>query len=389
MAYYSGVMGANAPGNLVSILDTYLLENEHWTLYDENGTLPGANKITNGDFAAGNTGWTVGANWSTASGAAVHTPGSAAVLSQSQGAITAGVCYDYTFTVSGMTAGTLTVTIPTYCTGSSLVVSSDGTYNVRFICTGSGTGVLTFTPASAFDGALDDVSGYVNYTTSSHVYRCYDAAENCDFYVKVYDTYVGLGYASVQLWEGWNAGSHVGVGASLTAPGTATSLRMSVPLVGQSWGISVRDHCFIFQDYSNKVGTYVGQPIRYDTSKNIVIYCGWGNDQTAGNPLGMYGSVPATAWAALFDDTGATANIGMVAGNGGSNAGVKTIGGDVILRNTLIYSGTTSLIMGKLEGIASYGTGAIAGIVNAETVVINGVTWKACYNTNLSFFEMA
>ena len=97
----------------------------------------------------------------------------------------------------------------------------------------------------------------------------------------------------------------------------------------------------------------------------------------------------AVAWAALFDDTGATTTIGMVSSNGGSNAGVKTIGGDVILRNTLVYSSTTGLIMGKLEGIAGYGTGAVAGIANAETVVINGVTWRACYNTNLSFFEMA
>lgn len=218
-----------------------------------------------------------------------------------------------------------------------------------------------------------------------NVYKCLDAAANCLFYVRVDNWTIG-GVGIIQLWEGWDAGAHAGIGASLTAVGTSATLKMTHGIGG--YGISVRDHCFIWQDYVNNRGVYIGQPRRKDTSKNIVVFIGSG-DTPGANPLGVPGAVVATAWGSLFDELGNKVALGFVMSGGGATAIVKTITGVLELRETPLVNLTTKLIMGELEGVASYGAATTAGIVTGDTCVIGGVTWKAIYATNLSWVEQA
>jgi hypothetical protein len=386
MAYSSGILGANAFGNLIAILDAKLLENAHWSIYDAAAGVD-AEILTNGNFAAGNTDWSVAANWSTATGAAVHTPGSAGALAQSIASLANHIYWyiDVTFTASVSASNVvLTVTNGTLVsiTGGTATIAASGTYTARFYINHvSNTPVLTFTPNTLFDGSIDDVAGTV-VTSNCKVYRCYDATENCDFYMWVDDAHPG--FSVIQLWEGWNAGTHVGVGASLAAAGTSAHLKINYAPGG--WGISVRDHCFTWQDYVGDGGAFVGQPDRYDTSKNIVVFCGPGHTATT-NSLGAPATSSEAAWSTLFDENGNKVNLSFI-GMSGATSRVKTIGGEVILRENQLVNQTSFLVLGKMPGVASYG-GSASGIITGDTVVIGGVTWRACYSTYLSFVELA
>jgi hypothetical protein len=218
------------------------------------------------------------------------------------------------------------------------------------------------------------------------VYECIDVAAVCLFYIYVDNTVAAIG--TVQLWEGWNAGAHVGVGAFLTVIGTSASLKMTYGAGG--YGISVRDHCFIWQDYVGSRGTYIGQPRRKDTTLNIVVYCGSGGTPGA-NALGMSGTVVATAWASLFDELGNKVPVGYSGANGGNAFIVKTILGELELRETPLSTNTTTrMILGELEGVCSYGGGGIAGIATGDTCLMpGGNTWRAILNTYLTFVEEA
>jgi len=215
------------------------------------------------------------------------------------------------------------------------------------------------------------------------VYRCIDVAAACLFYVYIDNTVAAVG--TVQLWEDWNAGAHVGVGASLTFIGTSISLKMSYGAGG--YGISVRDHCFIWMSFFNSRGAYIGQPRRKNTALNIVVYCGSGGTP-GNNALGMSGISPGYAWASLFDELGNISALGFSGSSGGATFVIKTILGELELRETPLYNTVTNFILGELEGVASYSTAGITGVVTGDTCLMpGGNTWIAVLNGVLSFNE--
>jgi hypothetical protein len=111
----------------------------------------------NRDFSgAGN--WT-GANWAVSGGKFVHTAGNTAAATLAYTAFTAssilsGYPYELTFTVSGLTAGTVTPALGTYAYSA---ITTNGTYTI-YINASADNVNLTFTPTSPFDGALDNIS---------------------------------------------------------------------------------------------------------------------------------------------------------------------------------------------------------------------------------------
>jgi hypothetical protein len=217
------------------------------------------------------------------------------------------------------------------------------------------------------------------------VYECIDVAAACLFYVYIDNTVATVG--TVQLWEGWNAGAHVGVGAFLTFIGTSVSLKINYGAGG--YGISVRDHCFIWQDYVTSRGAYIGQPRRKNTALNIVVYCGSGGTP-ANNALALPGFVGGNAWASLFDELGNKVAVGFSMSGGGATAIVKTILGELELRETPLTNTVTGFIIGELEGVASYGSGTGAGIATGDTCLMpGGIMWSALMNNGLSFVEQA
>ena len=251
-------------------------------------------------------------------------------------------------------------------------------------------GVFGANTAGLLVGALDVLlpasplwSIYDTPAANIRVYACVDAAAVCLFYLYIDNTVAGVG--TVQLWQGWNAGAHVGVGISLTFIGTSVSLKITYGAGG--YGISVRDHCFIWQDYVGRRGAYIGQPRRKDVSKNIVVYCGSGG--TPGfNALGYSGATASTAWSSLFDELGNKSEL-TFSGQAGTFQ-VKTILGELELRETPLTNNVTHFLLGELEGVASYGGTLEGGIVTGDTCLMpGGNVWSALVWVYYTFVENA
>lgn len=152
---------------------------------------PGAELVTNGTFDTSLTGW-AGANWAWVTGAAKHTAGSTIALTQAALVPTKGTTYAYSFTVSGATAGWVTLQLG----GATRASNGDGTFTGYI--TATTTAALSLIPESVFDGSVDLVSikalpvgasgtfanpillhsGRVNLPAGAHVAIGYEALEN-------------------------------------------------------------------------------------------------------------------------------------------------------------------------------------------------------------------
>lgn len=121
----------------------------------------GLTLVTNGTFSGSLTGWTAGANWTYSSATALHSSGSTATLSQSL-SLVSGIRYAVTFTTSGWTTGSVTMTLGAL--SGSLFVGSNGVNSFGYTATSTASFALTFTPTSTFDGAISNVS-VVSITT--------------------------------------------------------------------------------------------------------------------------------------------------------------------------------------------------------------------------------
>ena len=113
----------------------------------------GSEDIINGSFAAGNTGWIVGANWNTSTGVAVHTAGSTAALESTGTAPVVGRLYRVIFTVSFRSAGSITLTF-----GGVTQAGLPANQQYTFYITATNTDTAKFTPTNDFNGRIDDVS---------------------------------------------------------------------------------------------------------------------------------------------------------------------------------------------------------------------------------------
>jgi len=122
----------------------------------------GTSIITNGDFASSLSGWTdSGSNWAYSSGTALHTAGVADTLSQSV-SITNGYTYQVSFTIAGLTAGNISVSLGSVSVvnyGTTTTFGSNTTI-VRSLVATDSTGSVNFTvtPSSDFNGSIDNIS---------------------------------------------------------------------------------------------------------------------------------------------------------------------------------------------------------------------------------------
>jgi len=124
--------------------------------------ITGTDYISNGDFSGGFTDWTAGAGWSISGGGALHTPGSTATLLQAVNVplipTPPGVGWYYLqFTVSGRTAGSVSVTLED---STKAGYSANDTQVIFLTPTNGGAVDFYFTPTSDFDGTIDDISIY-------------------------------------------------------------------------------------------------------------------------------------------------------------------------------------------------------------------------------------
>ncbi|QND46702.1 phage tail protein (plasmid) [Rhizobium lusitanum] len=112
-----------------------------------------SNLATNGGFDT-DSGWTKGTGWTIASGLATHASGTSSLLSQAR-ATTVGIYYRIAFTLSGITAGTLTPQLTGGTTQGGTARSANGNFSDRIQAV-SGNNTLALSATSAFVGSVDN-----------------------------------------------------------------------------------------------------------------------------------------------------------------------------------------------------------------------------------------
>lgn len=103
--------------------------------------------------------WVADAGWAVGSGLAQHTAGTADAISQAF-ETTAGKFYRLAFTVTGLTAGSVTPQLTGGSVRSGTVIYSDGDYSDRIQAV-TGNDILEFLASSDLAGAVTDVSAYL------------------------------------------------------------------------------------------------------------------------------------------------------------------------------------------------------------------------------------
>lgn len=206
--------------------------------------------------------------------------------------------------------------------------------------------------------------------TNKKVYECKDVAENCLFYMLVDDNQVD--WAQIEMWEGWDAVTHAGTGVGVTTFSATNYMRINRPAGG--WHLSVLDHRLVFiNPYA--CGTYVGQPVRYDTAKNIVMFLGESVSTGKINPLGFIMPGATNPWCKfLFDDGGGQGQGGWDSNATTNHVFTRGIDGAHRIIESHIINVTSGLIVGALDGVMTMGA-ASNGFARYDVVTVDGVDW--------------
>ena len=134
------------------------------------GLALGPELATNGDFSS-DTAWSKEASWTISGGTANKTAGAAGSLYQASASMVQGRTYQITFTVSGVSAGTLTP----FCRGTVGVgVTANGTYTQRIVAGSDGVYAINFYAGATFVGSIDNIS--VRELAGNHEVAINDAA---------------------------------------------------------------------------------------------------------------------------------------------------------------------------------------------------------------------
>lgn len=116
-------------------------------------------QITNGTFSGNASGWTLPTGWAYGSNAVSHNANGTGALSQNITTPVLGDRWELKFTISNLTAGTVSAAYQGFTWGANL--SQNGTYIYRGIITNSSNSNftnLTFTPSNTARFTIDDVS---------------------------------------------------------------------------------------------------------------------------------------------------------------------------------------------------------------------------------------
>ena len=152
----TGTLAITSPGSLTWASGDGVIDDEGLRMYIGDSTAAiGSELLVNGDFNTTDfTGWTAGANWSAATGNAVHTAGSVETLTQSI-AVIEGTLYQVTFELSSYSAGYVHFYIADY--GWSYI-SNAASFPLKYEATSSATIPITITPSSDFVGTIASVT---------------------------------------------------------------------------------------------------------------------------------------------------------------------------------------------------------------------------------------
>jgi len=212
-----------------------------------------------------------------------------------------------------------------------------------------------------------------------------------DFCVYVKDNQAD--YATVELWDDWDAVNHQGVGNSLRAIGSNYTLR--IRKTTGAWGLRLTDNCFVFINRASGWAYYIGQTKRFDTNRNqpiIVAHTSASNGIYYNqNPLGgingsstTWGSI-GLVWGVLYDSSGGVAKACYPAGATTSSNSthtkqyfgwweLKTTAGTYyVIESPVQDYEAPYLTFGLLDGVMAYNGGN--GLSNGDVINVEGVSW--------------
>lgn len=218
------------------------------------------------------------------------------------------------------------------------------------------------------------------------VYHCLDAANNVDFILWVDDDQAN--YAEIALWEGWDSGTHTGTGVSLYSDGTYVP---RIRKIAGGYGLSVRDHCFVFVSTQSGFGNYVGETIRADDSFSMPIIISHDSAAAIGtmNPLGFYGGGATKAyWRCMRDHASIQRFVFPHCLSATSTHVIKDFNGNYWLTEWPVYFQTINRLLGFLEGVMYFYNGP-NDLVNNDLVDVAGQDWLAVVSTYYNLVEKA
>jgi len=120
----------------------------------------GSDLVTNGDFNSDLSDWTAGTGWSWNNGTALHASGNTDPITQSI-TVTDGAVYQVEYTISNSNSGSITIDIGgvyIYYDGDNKELPGNESRKRTLVASGSGAQLLTITPSSDFDGAVDNIA---------------------------------------------------------------------------------------------------------------------------------------------------------------------------------------------------------------------------------------
>lgn len=236
-------------------------------------------------------------------------------------------------------------------------------------------------PANAYWSVYDAAAG-----TNAKVYRNNNPAVSSDYYVYVDDNYTT--YCIIQLWSGWDAGAHAGLGDRVPTVASAVTCYIRKPL--GPCCISVNDTRFVFVNVSLMHGYYVGQLKRFDTTKNMPVLIVTKASGGAYSPLGDYNrSGDNVYWVALYDHLGNVGTLLELWGIGSASRSYRTsLSSYYVFESPVMLQASPYTLLGLLDGVCDVHRNLLP-LTGGDQVIVNGTQWLHYQDTasaNNAFF---
>ena len=240
---------------------------------------------------------------------------------------------------------------------------------------------------SIYDGAVG---------ANNKTYKC--ATVGAEFYLNVADNQ--LGYATVSIWEGWNAVGHVGTGLNSATYYTIYWRKTGTALSPAAYYIHLSDERVIYSCFGTNLNYsyFAGNVERYCPAYNVPILIGAKNTTVTGrNQLGYGGpSASYDAWIALhfsrkiavdcfadrYEYNTPTANSFLI---------WKEKNTGWFIEENIVDLGSLGRVLGIMRGVQTLQATSAAnlGIAHGDTITVGGVTWDVHGSTQLAVLKRA
>lgn len=203
---------------------------------------------------------------------------------------------------------------------------------------------------------------------NAKTYRCQDTPNNVDFYVLVNDNQAD--FSIIEIWEGWDAGAHSGLGDSLTD----VAANLFYCYASQGVHVCVSDHRVLLGGSIGAQGYYIGQPIRFDVTKNMPFYIGSTDGGAHYGTLGRYEVATQVAWRTLWDHQGNPDREIRPFAHSNTQKYCCTCRGTYVFEDVVIYEEIEKVCLGYLDGIAHFYS-TTNGFQNGEIITAEDGDW--------------